>query len=66
MCYKYRKTITCTMFTLTIIRWQKTWPFSDHNIDWLALHLKVGSGTDHLFLEIIRSYVDKCDVFSLC
>ena len=32
-------------------------------IDWLALHLKVGSGIDKLFLEIIRSYVDKFNIF---
>ena len=35
-------------------------------LDWLALHLKVGSGIDYLFLEIIRSYVDKFNVFLLC
>ena len=32
-------------------------------VDWLALHLKVGSGIDKLFLEIIRSYVDKLMFF---
>ena len=35
-------------------------------LDWPALHLKVGSGIDSLFLEIIRSYVDKFNVFLLC
>ena len=29
-------------------------------------YLKVGSGIDYLFLEIIRSYVDKFNVFLLC
>ena len=32
-------------------------------LDWFALHLKVGSGIDQLFLEIIRSYLDKFNVF---
>ena len=31
-------------------------------LDWLALHLKVGSEIDYLFLEFIRSYVDKFNV----
>ena len=26
-------------------------------LDWLALHLKVGNEIDQLFLEIIRSYL---------
>ena len=35
---------------------------SDHtDLDWLALHLKIGS--DYLSLEIIRSYVDKFNAF---
>ena len=37
--------------------------FDCPNLDWLALHLKVGSGIDKLFLEIIRSYVNKFNVF---
>ena len=37
---------------------------SDHtDLDWLALHLKIGSGIGYLSLEIIRSYVDKFNVF---
>ena len=28
-------------------------------LDWLALHLKVRSRIDQIFLEIVRSYVDK-------
>ena len=36
-----------------------------YTVDWLALHLKVGSGIDKLFIEIIKSYVDKFNIFFL-
>ena len=40
--------------------------FGTFLLDWLVLHLKVGSEIDELYLEIIRSYVDKFNVFLLC